>query len=171
MATCTVRDLAAEDSIAELTDLLHPAYAELTADGMRYLASHQSTEMTAQRLVDATTIGAVDETGLLVGSISLAHPDAPNSYLDIYDRVGNSHFFMFGIEPSLQGSGIGTQLLERVEKLAFDLGADEIACDTAEHAHRLINWYTRLGYVEIGTVDWDIVNYKSVLLAKRLPRR
>lgn len=170
MATYTVRDLTAEDSIAELTDLLRRAYASLAADGMRNLASHQSVDMTAQRLVGATTVVAVDEAGALVGAISVAHPDTPNSYFDFHDRVGNSHFFMFGIEPARQGSGLGTQLLERVEKLAVDLGADELACDTSEHAHRLIDWYTRLGYVRIGTVNWDMVNYLSVVLAKRLPR-
>jgi hypothetical protein len=59
-------------------------------------------------------------------------------------------------------------LLERVEKLAVDLGADELACDTSAHAHRLIDWYTRLGYVRIGTVNWEMVNYPSVVLAKAL---
>ncbi|VAW09710.1 hypothetical protein MNBD_ACTINO02-3200, partial [hydrothermal vent metagenome] len=78
------------------------------------------------------------------------------------------HFFMFGIDPAHQGLGLGTMLVERIEQLAIDLGADELACDTAEHAHRLIAWYTRLGFVRVGSTDWDMVDYKSVLLAKQL---
>ncbi|NOX22510.1 MAG: GNAT family N-acetyltransferase [Actinobacteria bacterium] len=163
-----IRELTAEDSLTELTDLLHRSYAALATDGMRYLASRQSTDMTIERLVDAATLVSTDETGALVGTISVAHPGAPNPYLDFYNRVGNSHFFMFGIDPAHQGLGLGTMLVERIEQLAIDLGADELACDTAEHAHLLIAWYTRLGFVRVGSTDWDMVDYKSVLLAKQL---
>lgn len=168
LAPLTLRELTSEDSLVDLTALLHRAYAPLATEGMHYLASHQATEMTVQRLVGATTVVATDETGALIGTISVAHPDTPNPYLDFYDRIGNSHFFMFGIDAAYQGSGLGTQFMEHIEQIAIDLGADEIACDTSEDAHRLIDWYTKLGYARVGTVDWDIVNYRSVLLAKAL---
>jgi ribosomal protein S18 acetylase RimI-like enzyme len=168
LATFTIRRLTADDSTSELTDLLHRAYAKLAAAGMRYLASHQTPDVTASRIVGATTVVAFNEDDKLVGTISIAHPDSPNPYLDFYDRIGNSHFFMFGIDPDYQGSGLGTQLMKCVEQIAVELGADEIACDTSEHAHRLSDWYARLGYTRVGTVDWDIVNYRSVLLAKPL---
>ncbi|MBW1796697.1 MAG: GNAT family N-acetyltransferase, partial [Deltaproteobacteria bacterium] len=47
-------------------------------------------------------------------------------------------------------------------------GASELALDTAEQATHLINWYERLGYRFIEYVDWDVTNYRSVIMSKRV---
>jgi ribosomal protein S18 acetylase RimI-like enzyme len=58
--------------------------------------------------------------------------------------------------------------MELVEDRARRTGADEIALDTAEEAGVLIAWYQRLGYRLVDTADWEITNYRSVVLSKRL---
>ena len=47
-------------------------------------------------------------------------------------------------------------------------GAAELALDTAEPARHLIDWYTRLGYRFIEYAQWDVTNYRSVVMSKRL---
>ena len=60
------------------------------------------------------------------------------------------------------------KVLERFEELARAKGAIELACDTAEHAHHLRQWYDRMGYRFIEFVQWDVTNFRSVILSKRL---
>ena len=45
----TIRRLSEHDSLEELTELLHAAYAPLAVRGMRYTASYQGVEVTGRR--------------------------------------------------------------------------------------------------------------------------
>jgi GNAT superfamily N-acetyltransferase len=64
---------------------------------------------------------------------------------------------------------LGRVLMAQAEEAAVALGAAEVAIDTSEHAHHLIQWYERLGYRLVGDADWDVTNYRSVVLSKTLP--
>jgi hypothetical protein len=55
-----------------------------------------------------------------------------------------------------------------VERRAREKGVAELALDTSEHAEGLIAKYTRRGYRFIEYAKWDSVNYRSVILSKRL---
>ena len=68
----------------------------------------------------------------------------------------------------VSGQGIGSAMLELIENRAAELGAEELALDTAEGAIHLIDYYKKRGYRFIEYVDWDITNYRSVILSKRL---
>ena len=51
----------------------------------------------------------------------------------------------------------------------MEVGAAEIALDTAETAEELIRFYLKRGYRFIEHVTWtDVVNYRSVVLSKRV---
>jgi hypothetical protein len=56
-----LRRFGATDSVADLTDLLHRAYAPLAAKGLRYIASHQSEVITRERMENGVTLVAVLE--------------------------------------------------------------------------------------------------------------
>ena len=45
-----LRKLAVSDSLLDLTHLLHRAYARLAAMGLRYMATHQSEQVTRERI-------------------------------------------------------------------------------------------------------------------------
>lgn len=51
-----VRRLLPADSIPDLTHLLHRAYARLAAMGLRYMATHQSDEVTRERAGQASAM-------------------------------------------------------------------------------------------------------------------
>lgn len=79
-----IRELAATDSLAELTDLIHRAYARLGQMGLQHTAVDQSVEVTAQRICGGACYVAT-LTDVIVGTI-VVHPTAGHSVCT-YSRV------------------------------------------------------------------------------------
>ena len=162
----SIREYAPTDSLDEITELLHRAYASLAARGMRFVASHQGVATTKARIESGhCLIAAVDNK--VVGTITF-YTEPFASKCAYYNRAGTARFGQFAVEPSLQGSGLGRQLLAKAEALAKSKGATEMSLDTAETADHLIKFYERCGYSAVDTVDWDATNYVSVVMAKPL---
>jgi GNAT superfamily N-acetyltransferase len=165
-AHITYRPLRADDDLDAITDLLHAAYAPLAAAGMRYVASHQDAATTRQRIAKGETFVAVRDD-VVVGIITLADAHATHGS-PWYDRPDVASFGQFAVLPALQRQGIGSRLMDIVEARASEKGVAELALDTSEHAEALIAMYTRRGYRFIEYSKWDSVNYRSVILSKRL---
>jgi GNAT superfamily N-acetyltransferase len=162
-----IRPIAPEDSIEDLTSLIHRAYARHTAAGLRYWATHQTVEDTHKRIATGECFVATRD-GVIVGTILLQPPSVTRGS-EWYDRPDVAAFFQFAVEPDLRGTGIGRALLDHVEARAKELGATEIALDTAKPATDLIEMYEHLGYRVIGDIDWrPHTNYLSVTLSKTL---
>ena len=163
----TIRRLSEHDSLEELTELLHAAYAPLAARGMRYTASYQGVEVTGRRAAHGECyVGELD--GRLVATVTLAPPGRGHGS-GWYGRPEVAKFEQFGVHPDLKGSGLGTRLMEEIERRAREIGAAELALDTSEHAADLIAWYQRRGYRIVGNYDWrPHVNYLSVVLSLAL---
>lgn len=161
-----IRRFDDSDSIDDLTDLLHRGYKSLADLGLRYLATHQDAETTRKRIEHAECFVAV-YAGKLVGTITLNLPEATFG-TPWYDRADVAHFQQFAIDPAFQGRGIGTRLMAFIEDFARRHGVQELALDTAETAVHLIAWYKKLGYRVIEYTDWDVTNYRSVIMSKTL---
>jgi len=165
--TVKLRPIEARDSLTELTAMLHRAYAELLASGLRYQASTQDVTTTMRRL--ARGEGYVAELeARVVGTIVVVPPSARADYCAWYDRPDVAVLTQFAVEPAYQRLGIGTQLLAFAEARAAQLGAHEVAVDTATTAAHLVALYRSRGYRHVGDVRWSHANYDSVLLSKRL---
>ena len=163
-----IRRLAATDSFAEMTALLHAAYAPLAAAGMRFWATHQDEATTRERATEGECWVAVETaTGRMVGTITL-RPLGGAKGCAWFDRADVAVCGQFGVAPELKGRGLGAALMDVVVERAREMGAAELAGDTAETAHHLISMYERWGFRRVGHVQWDGVNYRSVLLSKRL---
>ncbi len=161
-----VRRWTDSDDVHEITELLHRAYAQLAELGFRYHATWQDAATTLRRLSKGVPfIAKRDET--IVGTITLYVP--PNvSGCDWYDRGNVACFGQFGVEPSLQRCGIGSQLLAAIEAEAKDRNIPNLGLDTAEGATQLIAMYKRCGFEAVGHADWNITNYRSVIMNKVL---
>lgn len=161
-----LRLLSETDSIAELTELLHRAYASLADRGLKYVATYQD-EATTLRRAQRGQCWIAEQDGKLVGTISYYPPQITDGCA-WYDRPEVASFGQFAVDPELQRTGLGSRMLDRVEEQAMADGADELALDTAEPAKHLIDYYERRGYREIERVQWDVTNYVSVIMSKRL---
>ena len=163
----TFRPLERSDSIAELTGLLHRAYAALATQGFRFWASHQDEEATRRRISEGDCFVAIAD-GRIVGTITLKKKHLTKGS-PWYDRPEVASFGQFAVDPALQGRGIGSALLEIVERQAVRDGVRELALDTAEGATALIEMYSKRGFRFIEHVDWrPDTNYRSVVMSKRL---
>jgi GNAT superfamily N-acetyltransferase len=166
MSQPVIRPIVETDSLEELTELLHRAYARLAAMGLRFFATHQTVEQTRSRVRSGRCFIAESDGGI-VGTITLYQRKSDEGPA-WYRRDGVGYFGQFGVEPGLQGRGIGNLLLEHVESEARTLGLEELALDTAESATHLIEYYARHGYREVDGVQWKDVNYRSVVMSKTL---
>lgn len=165
-ADITIRTYQPTDDIEYLTELLHRAYAGLAAMGFRYHATHQDSTVTAERLNGDLSFIA-ERNGIIVGTVTL-YKTFPEDSCEWYTSNGVWHFGQFGIEPNLQRNGLGNAMMNIIELHAKQLGAQELACDTAEGATHLVNWYNKRGYRFIQHVQWGVTNYRSVVLSKTL---
>lgn len=163
----TIRTLSPSDSIEALTHLLHRAYARLGAMGLNYTAVDQTPEVTAQRLAGGQCFLA-EWDGALAGTV-VVQPTDPKNLCAHFAKPGVAAIHQFGVEPELQGKGIGRALLKECENWAQAHGFHELAMDTAEPAHHLIRLYTDLGYAHVDYVRWPGKVYRSVVLSKVLP--
>jgi len=161
-----IRPLQPTDSISELTRLINRAYSQLAELGLKYVGTWQGEEMTKKRLKDVECYVGVSNTQI-ISTIALRPPDTGKGS-PWYLRKDVAIFGQFGVLPEYQRNGIGTMMVRHCEDRARQLGAKELACDTAEPATHLIRWYKRMGYRFIEYVDWEITNYRSVILSKTL---
>lgn len=161
-----VRDLTSTDSTAELTRLLHRAYAGLAERGLRYVASHQDEETTRRRIARGECLVATLK-GQLVGTVIFT-PKEKAGNCEWYQRPDVASCEQLAVDTGLWGASVGSLLLDLVEERAWQTGAREIALDTSEQADDLIGWYRRRGYRVVQEADWEVTNYRSVVLSKCL---
>ena len=165
-ADITIRRLAPTDSLADLTALLNRAYRVLLDMGLRYVATWQDEGITKRR-IEGAECWVAEADGRIVGTVTLAPPGRDSGH-PFYERPGVAKLSQFGVEPEFQGTGLGSKMMDHIEERARLLGATEIAGDTAEPATHLHRFYASRGYRVVGRIDWDMVNYESVIRSKRL---
>jgi GNAT superfamily N-acetyltransferase len=163
----TIRPLGADDSIEELTSLLHRSYAALGEMGLNYTAVDQAPEVTLSRMQGGVCLVAVDADGKIVGT-AMFYRHGRSGDTPWFDRPQVAKCGQFGVDPPFQQRGVGAQLMQAVEDLARAGGASEIALDTAEEAAHLIDWYSRRGYRFVEYAQWEGKSYRSVILSKTL---
>jgi GNAT superfamily N-acetyltransferase len=167
MTTADIRLLSEQDSLEDLTELLHRAYSELGAIGLRYKAVDQTVETTRSRIFNGECYLAIHDT-VVIGTALLLPPTVRAAYCEWYDRPEVAVLGQFAVEPRFQRRGWGSRLIRHVEARALELGAEELSIDTSETATHLIELYQRRGYRHVGFAKWEHTNFRSVLLSKRL---
>jgi uncharacterized damage-inducible protein DinB/ribosomal protein S18 acetylase RimI-like enzyme len=168
----TIRPLASRDSFDALTTLLHRAYAPLAAQGMNFSAATQDAETTRRRAAEGHCLVA-ELDGAVVGTVTVSGPygadEAPwTATVPWFRDRDTAHFHQFAVDPALQRQGLGRRLVQACEQWAHEHGFKRMALDTAEPARALRALYRRLGYAEVGQVQWDGKHYRSVIMLKSL---
>ena len=161
----TIRQLTNADSLTELTTLLHASYAEHALAGRRFFASYQSVDDTRRRVSKGECWLALDGQAM-IGTVTITVPYSPPPGFPAGPQVGT--FFQFAVLPQYRGTGLGHRLLCLAEQRIVEVGVNEVVIDTSSLASNLIAWYERRGYLPVGRWRWDVTNYESVVLRKRL---
>lgn len=161
-----IRLIDDSDSFEDLTALLHAAYARLAAMNLRYMATGQSVDVTRDRVSKGECYVAL-QNNALIGTVTLMAPGA-YTHNAWYARPDVAVFSQFAVWPDRQGNGVGRHMVDFLEQRAIEMGVRELACDTAEPAQHLVDWYRRLGYRIVDTAKWDHTNYRTLILSKRL---
>jgi len=174
MQRIEIRPLAARDSLQALTQLLHRAYAPLAAAGMNFTAATQTAETSARRAAEGQCFVA-EQQGQIVGTVTACGPYAEGAApwaasVPWFRDRDTAHFHQFAVHPELQGQGLGRRLVAACERWALQHGYRRMALDTAEPAQALRALYTRLGYADVGQVQWDGKQYRSIVMLKALDR-
>ena len=169
MQTIIVRPLAAEDSLVELTTLLHRAFARLKRMGLACRSADQPVAVTRQRICQGECFVAVCG-GRIVGTLTLyRHERASESEVYRSRRVASLH--QFAVEPEFQGRGIGRRLLEYAESWSARHGYRELALDTPAPAEHLIAFYQHHGFYRAETLAFTGRPYRSAVLVKAVSPR
>ncbi len=163
-----IRPFSENDSVSELTELLHRAYKFLDDMGLRFVATWQDEEMTS-RLVTKGECFIAGLDGKMIGTILLygRHKD-DGTLPEWYKRDDVRVCGKFAVEPEYQKLGIGSKIMDFIEEYARRKKINEFALDTSDQAQHLIDYYTKRGYRFICTHKWPIVNYHSVVMSKTL---
>jgi len=161
-----IRECRLPDDLPALTELLHRAYAELAARGLKFVATHQTPETTEKR-VKAGRCFVAEANGVILGTITVQR-SKPEGRLATYREPTTFIFGQFGVDPTMRGKGIGRALHEQALRFAAANGGTAMALDTAAPARHLIELYSRWGYREVGRHSWDSTNYESVIMKKDL---
>ncbi len=161
-----VRSLNENDSLEELTDLIHRSYRQLADLGFRYWGTHQTVADTKKRVSKGSCyIGLIGNQ--IISTVTFYSPGISGGH-PWFEQKNIAKFGQFAVEPAYQQQGIGGKMMDLIEQKAVEMNAGEIACDTAEGATHLIRMYRNRGYRIVGKADWDITNFISVILSKKL---
>ncbi|MCC6951211.1 MAG: GNAT family N-acetyltransferase [Phycisphaerales bacterium] len=166
----TVRFLLPTDSIPVITRLLHRAYAKQVAMGLRPLAGRQDDSVTRERAANSECYVAVVEAagGGAIAGVILFEEQEQATFPPFFLKPHVCHFAQFGVDPDVQGRGIGRALLETVERRAREKGATELALSMAEPDRELYDFYVKRGYRFVEHWQWPYTNYRSCILSKAL---
>ncbi len=166
MDSMNIRRFTSSDSISELTNLIRRAYEPLAQMGLRYNGTWQDDNRTVERIAGHECFIA-EADGKFIATICLqkAKPAGPCQW---YQREDVASFLQFAVDPLFQGRGLGVELLDFIEQRAVEMGARELAYDTAEPAAHLIHYYRPRGYRFVQYHQWGDTNYRSVVMSKKI---
>jgi len=161
-----IRKYQQSDPISDITALLHSAYSALAKQGMKFLASHQDDKITKSRLEKGTAFLLIHDNKI-IGTISV-HKPAEDTTVEFNRREGVYTFSQYAIDPAFQGKGFGKMLFKAAEDYCRSINCKAVTLDTSEKATDLIKRYQNWGFEIIDQIQWDVTNYKSVVMAKLL---
>ena len=163
-----IRIIKEEDSISELTTVLHSSYKRLKDMGLQYVASYQSDETTIKRIEGSYRCYVAEYDSKIIGTICLYAPKYHENS-KWYSNNFVAKFGQFAVIPNYQNLGIGSKLIDMVVESAREMqGVTELSLDTAETANHLITYYGKKGFRYIEHIKWEVTNYKSVIMSKKL---
>jgi ribosomal protein S18 acetylase RimI-like enzyme len=134
--------------------------------GLNFLATHQNVATTRRRVMRGECfVGTIDDK--IITTITFYMP-VPSKIVSWYNRPEVGKIGQLAVEPEYQRQKVASAMMKFIEAHAKRRGVAELGLDTSEKATHLIEWYTRLGYRFIEFAQWEVTNYRSVIMSKKL---
>lgn len=128
------------------------------ADGFADLGYRAELLDGRSRARDATLLVAVDTSaagdGRVVGSVTYVVPGQP--YAEV-SRAREAEFRMLGVDPSVQGRGVGASLVTACVSRARADGRSALVMCTEVNMRAAQRLYERMGFLRDPERDWDPV--------------
>ena len=116
--------------------------------------TYPNAEIIAEDL-ELGTYFVAEVDGQIVGGINIDRQQDP-TYLDIDWQDDSNQFLVvhrLGVKAENWGDGIGKVLMIFTEQLVKETGLSSIRLDTYSGNPKAMEFYLRLGYSELGTID------------------
>ncbi|WP_175750138.1 GNAT family N-acetyltransferase [Burkholderia pyrrocinia] len=155
----------AVDSYAQLTPMLHRAFARLGAMGLNCTCVDQDEDVTRRRAEAGECYVAV-RGGRVIGTATLYGTD-PSSACSLYRQEGVASVRQVAVDPDCQSRGIGALLLSFAEQWAALRGYTLLALDTPHPASHLLAFYGAQGFEVVDVMRFAGKRYDSAILCKR----
>lgn len=140
--------IANESDASAIAKLVNSAYRpSLGAAGW----THESELVAGERTTPAQVVEAIKRASSII--LVRCEKSAIVACVHIEKEGKNSHIGMLAVEPVLQTTGIGKQILELAENYAIKLfGAEKLILVVVSARSELIAFYLRRGYQKTGSV-------------------
>lgn len=152
MSEVTIRQAVEEDL---------PAIGQLTFDAYRadgHLAGREDGYYARQlanarpRYEEAELLVALDDTGTVIGTLTIAHPGSKWREIGGPDEL---EFRMLAVAPAARGKGVGEALTRLVLDRARELGLTAVVLSSSATMHAAHRLYERLGFHRTPDLDWS----------------
>ena len=157
------------DDAAEVTGLVHRAYAELGAQGLNFTAVDQDVATTLRR-ASAGASWVLLSGGRIVatGTLSLPPENALWELTPQARLTGRAWLNQLAVDPGHRGRGLARLLRDECFAWAGRAGATSIGLDTAQPADHLVRLYTGWGFEHRDVIQWPGKTYRSVVMTRSL---
>lgn len=104
---------------------------------------------------DKFVIGIFNENKDIIGVIDIVRD---------YPVLNTWYIGLMMIDPNYRNSGLGCNVFDDTEEWAVDLGAQKLRLGVAEQNKKAINFWNKMGFKLIKTVEKDLENIKTNIL-------
>ena len=146
----------------ELAELLHAAFEERVAQGLRFTCSTMTSDQLESKMSGGQVLVALDpESEDLIGTVTI------HVRTDERGRLFGYHEYL-AISPSFKRMGIATQLAQAWIILLKNKKAAYVLSDTACKAKSSVNWHLNNGFYVYELKSYRSTNYLSYVFIKYL---
>lgn len=147
-----------DSAVSAVRAIVNAAYRELGDRGWNYTAVDQDDAVTRRRMAQGRTIVVCDGQAP-IGTVNLKEAAETPGPRCLY--IGQ-----FGFLPEYKQLGLGTRLMDLVERLAHEEGFARLQLDTAKPALHLVGLYLRRGYRIVAETRFVGKTYESWVFEK-----
>ena len=127
----------------DVVDLLHEAFQERLAQGLKYTCSTMTEEQFRNRTANGIVYVAIDDETGLCGTATLTIKTDKNG-------VKYGYYEYNGIRSDMKGKGIGTMLYIYIERESVKNGCEYLISDTSTQATSAVKYHLKNGFKIIG---------------------